>query len=35
VPTRREAVAVVIENLEQDQPGRSRQLVTDLSRMLI
>jgi radical SAM superfamily enzyme YgiQ (UPF0313 family) len=35
VPTRREAVAGVIENLEQDQPGRSRQLVTDLNRMLI
>jgi len=35
VRARREAVTGVIENLEQEQPGRSRQLLTDFSRMLI
>jgi radical SAM superfamily enzyme YgiQ (UPF0313 family) len=35
VPARREAVAGVIENLEQEQPGRSRQLVAELNRMLV
>lgn len=35
VPRRREAVTAVIENLEQEQPGRSRQLVTEFSRMLV
>jgi radical SAM superfamily enzyme YgiQ (UPF0313 family) len=34
-PRRREAVTAVIENLEQEQPGRSRQLVTEFSRMLV
>ena len=35
LPARREAVTAVIENLEQEQPGRSRQLVSEFSRMLI
>jgi radical SAM superfamily enzyme YgiQ (UPF0313 family) len=35
IPRRREAVTAVIENLEQEQPGRSRQLVTEFSRMLV
>jgi len=35
VPARKAAVAAVIEDLEQEQPGRSRQLVAELSRMLI
>jgi radical SAM superfamily enzyme YgiQ (UPF0313 family) len=35
VPARREAVTAVMENLEQEQPGRSRHLVGELNRMLI
>ncbi len=35
VPARREAVTAVMDNLEQEQPGRSRQLVSELNRMLI
>jgi radical SAM superfamily enzyme YgiQ (UPF0313 family) len=35
IPGRREAVTAVIENLDKDQPGRSRQLVTEFSRMLV
>jgi radical SAM superfamily enzyme YgiQ (UPF0313 family) len=35
IPRRREAVTAVIEDLEQEQPGRSRQLVTEFSRMLV
>jgi radical SAM superfamily enzyme YgiQ (UPF0313 family) len=35
VPRRREAVTAVIENLEQEQPGRSRQLLTEFNRMLV
>jgi radical SAM superfamily enzyme YgiQ (UPF0313 family) len=35
VPARREAVTGVIEKLEQDEPGKSRQLVTDFNRMLV
>jgi radical SAM superfamily enzyme YgiQ (UPF0313 family) len=34
-PRRREAVTAVIENLEREQPGRSRQLVTEFNRMLV
>jgi radical SAM superfamily enzyme YgiQ (UPF0313 family) len=35
VPARREAVTAMMENLEQEQPGRPRQLVSELNRMLI
>jgi radical SAM superfamily enzyme YgiQ (UPF0313 family) len=35
VPARREAVTGVMESLEQEQPGRSRQLVGELNRMLV
>ena len=35
VPARKEAVAAVIEDLEEEQPGRSRQLVAELNRMLV
>ena len=35
VPSRREAVTKVMENLEREDPGRSRQLVAEFSRMLI
>jgi len=35
VPTRREEVTAVIEKLEQEEPGRSRELVDEFNRMLI
>lgn len=35
VPSKREAVTAVIEQLEQQQPGRTKQLVADFNRMLI
>ena len=35
VPASREAIAAVIEGLEEEQPGRSRQLVAELSRTLV
>jgi radical SAM superfamily enzyme YgiQ (UPF0313 family) len=35
VPTRRESVTDVVEKLEQEQPGRSRELVAEFGRMLI
>jgi radical SAM superfamily enzyme YgiQ (UPF0313 family) len=35
VPARREAVTAVMENLEQEQPGKSRQLVSEFNRMLV
>ena len=35
VPAKRESVTEVIEKLEQEQPGRSRELVAEFSRMLI
>jgi radical SAM superfamily enzyme YgiQ (UPF0313 family) len=35
IPGRREAVTAVIEDLEQEQPGKSRQLVTEFNRMLV
>jgi radical SAM superfamily enzyme YgiQ (UPF0313 family) len=35
VPARREAVATLIERLEQEEPGKTRKLVGELSRMLI
>ncbi len=35
VPARREAVTTVIEKLEQEEPGKARQLVAEFSRMLI
>jgi len=35
VPAKRESVTEMVEKLEQEQPGRSRELVAELSRMLI
>ena len=35
VPSKRESVTQVVEKLEQEQPGRSRELVAEFSRMLI
>lgn len=35
VPAKRESVTQVVEKLEQEQPGRSRVLVAEFSRMLI
>ena len=35
VPARREAVTTVIEQLEQEEPGKARRLAAELNRMLI
>jgi radical SAM superfamily enzyme YgiQ (UPF0313 family) len=35
VPAKRESVTELVEKLEQEQPGRSRELVAEFSRMLI
>jgi hypothetical protein len=35
IPGRRKAVTAVIEDLEQEQPGKSWQLVTEFNRMLV
>ena len=35
VPARREEVASVIEKTEAEEPGKARQLMAELNRMLI
>jgi radical SAM superfamily enzyme YgiQ (UPF0313 family) len=35
IPSRRETVTAVIQQMEQDQPGKPRQLLAELNRMLI
>jgi radical SAM superfamily enzyme YgiQ (UPF0313 family) len=35
VPSKRESMAEVVEKLEQEQPGRARELVSEFNRMLV
>jgi radical SAM superfamily enzyme YgiQ (UPF0313 family) len=35
VPSKRESMTAVVEKLEQEQPGRSRELVAEFNRMLV
>jgi hypothetical protein len=35
VPSTRQSMAAVVEKLEQEQPGRARELVAEFNRMLV